>query len=468
MHKRRFLIFFLLFAVLAGTVPFFALATDESAFGLNISCPDSVTVGSELRVTVSLKDPKKALAGLEFSLKYDPAVVEPKITKNDAGQMDAFSKIILSGWEQMSSILISDSAYVLRYLMPDGGTPVTKSNELVIEIPFLVKGTGNAVFSVADSEIVGICDDEFLTLTGGIGGQAVCRAVGESDSVSVILSGAESASAKGKYQVTATVTNVGDPSGVIGVEFELCYDKNVFSPEITSNTSSEMDVFMENMPADGWEQMCTLDAENGRYILRFAAMSVGDKDEEILKKGNSFSVVIPFITEDREGEYGIFSVTDEVLAVNADSGILSGVGSRISVPVTESITPVIPDIFWEEDGFLRGVKAGMSLSELSQALGGAQLFDKNGVPVTNGNAKSGLTFLIGGKTLTVCVTGDANGNGVVDSTDYIMAKRMCLGTYEGAEYALFAAAISGGNTVTTSDYVKLKRHVLGTYDIFGE
>ena len=79
------------------------------------------------------------------------------------------------------------------------------------------------------------------------------------------------------------------------------------------------------------------------------------------------------------------------------------------------------------------------------------------------NIGTGAVYAQGGKTYTVYVEGDLNGDGLIKSVDYLLLKRIALNTYKGSE-AQNKAAVIDGNTVTRS-YALLKRHVLGTYTI---
>ncbi len=61
--------------------------------------------------------------------------------------------------------------------------------------------------------------------------------------------------------------------------------------------------------------------------------------------------------------------------------------------------------------------------------------------------------------------GDVNGDGAVDSVDYLLLKRTMLGTFKLTDEQALAADIDGDNDVDSVDYLLLKRHMLGTYVI---
>ena len=90
------------------------------------------------------------------------------------------------------------------------------------------------------------------------------------------------------------------------------------------------------------------------------------------------------------------------------------------------------------------------------------MFDAD-VQVVSGNglAGTGAYVTVGDERMDIVLRGDVNGDGKVNSVDYLLAKRAVLGTasLEGAYYA--AACYGGGSSAGPADYLKLKRHVLG-------
>lgn len=59
------------------------------------------------------------------------------------------------------------------------------------------------------------------------------------------------------------------------------------------------------------------------------------------------------------------------------------------------------------------------------------------------------------------IVGDIDGNGKTDAKDYMMLKRVVLGTYTVDSTA--AADVDGDGKISAKDYMMLKRIVLGTY-----
>ncbi len=61
--------------------------------------------------------------------------------------------------------------------------------------------------------------------------------------------------------------------------------------------------------------------------------------------------------------------------------------------------------------------------------------------------------------------GDVNGDGKINSLDYLMAKRIFLGTYEPTAEQFWAADVDGDGFVGARDYLEIKRHALGSHTI---
>lgn len=66
---------------------------------------------------------------------------------------------------------------------------------------------------------------------------------------------------------------------------------------------------------------------------------------------------------------------------------------------------------------------------------------------------------------TPLARGDIDGNGVIDSNDYIMCRRAVLGTYTLSDDRRKRADANGDGSLGSIDYLMIKRHVLGSYTI---
>ncbi len=92
------------------------------------------------------------------------------------------------------------------------------------------------------------------------------------------------------------------------------------------------------------------------------------------------------------------------------------------------------------------------------------------VTFTNGTQSyvcTGCTITVGGTGSYVAViSGDVDGNGIVDSTDYLRIKQYCLGSLQlsGAFYE--ASDVDASGVIDSTDYLRIKGHFLGTFDLY--
>jgi|GEM_PF-1280508 len=92
-----------------------------------------------------------------------------------------------------------------------------------------------------------------------------------------------------------------------------------------------------------------------------------------------------------------------------------------------------------------------------------QIYAKDGVPAVE--IVSQLTEYTDNILKTLVTRGDVDENGKIDAKDYLMAKRLVLGTYSATETQKQNADADGNGKVDAKDYLMIKRHVLGTYTI---
>ncbi len=77
--------------------------------------------------------------------------------------------------------------------------------------------------------------------------------------------------------------------------------------------------------------------------------------------------------------------------------------------------------------------------------------------------------LYDGETLVdsavVVVLGDIDGNGVIDTTDYLRVKSAFLEAMKLGDAQTIAADVDGNGTIDGTDYMRIKGHFLGTFEI---
>lgn len=136
-------------------------------------------------------------------------------------------------------------------------------------------------------------------------------------------------------------------------------------------------------------------------------------------------------------------------------------------------TPSVSTYFTLEEndrivGFLPSTVQSMTVATVKTLLEGTvTVKDKSGAVLAD-DKKIGTGCVISNGELryTVILKGDLNGDGAVGSVDYLMTKRIFLGTYLPDTLQKRAAALTDGLTPKAADYLKIKRHFLGTYNLY--
>ena len=117
-----------------------------------------------------------------------------------------------------------------------------------------------------------------------------------------------------------------------------------------------------------------------------------------------------------------------------------------------------------------GIIEGSTLSEITEKVGSALTAKNLAGEKISGDSLVGTGYIINynGADYTVIVKGDVNGDGNVNSRDYLIVKRTILGTLNISEVQKKAACLSETDYPTARDYLKIKRHFLGIYNIYDQ
>lgn len=453
-------------------LPAFSVSAEESAVSLYISSEGNAYVGGTVNIRIAVSKPTVSLAGLEFVFDYDEEFLKPKYTQNteEGRELDVLLDRAPEKWEQMSYHSAEDGSYHFRFVMPDNYNSYLDSvGELVIVVPFTVIKAGAFEATVSGRDIIAVAADDSYTTMSGVGGKLEMVAYDKEQKIAVELVGYDTAYESGVYNAVIKATNLGDTQGIIALELALAYDKSVLEPIVTANKESEMDEFMTDMPNGAWEQMCSLDAEKGVYTLRFAAVHAESLTmAESLISGESLYATVPFRVIADEGNIGTLSIKSEsVIAINGINEVFGGYGDMGTVFVEKGIL-FDPEAYGYEqkDGCVLNIPEKTDVQAFLAKFYGVYITDKDGNTVTDGYVCTG--YIVRDKAdmaLTLVVKGDVDGNGKIDTSDYLLAKRICFSTFVPTKAELFAVAITDGIKVTSTDYMMLKRHCFGTLTI---
>lgn len=118
--------------------------------------------------------------------------------------------------------------------------------------------------------------------------------------------------------------------------------------------------------------------------------------------------------------------------------------------------------------FANGIIDEQSVSKIKEKQGSDISIKDSKGNILNGNAIVGTGSVISynGNDYTVLIKGDLNGDGKIDSKDYLLIKRAYLRIYTLNEFQTKVACLKDTSFPTAIDYLKVKRHFLGTYNIF--
>ena len=157
-------------------------------------------------------------------------------------------------------------------------------------------------------------------------------------------------------------------------------------------------------------------------------------------------------------------------------------GNRVSVNLAPvevkdpllKLTPTASSGYKVKYGLITNVKAATTVDALLGRFenDGLEAWDPEGRKLEGTDEVSTgctLHLYLGGvliDTLTVVVPGDINGDGTVDTTDYLRVKAAFLGDLTLSDAESCAADVDASKTIDATDYLRIKAHILGTFDLY--
>jgi hypothetical protein len=154
-------------------------------------------------------------------------------------------------------------------------------------------------------------------------------------------------------------------------------------------------------------------------------------------------------------------------------------GNRVSVVVDvvdvkdPLITLVTDSAYTKDGGYICNVTVGTTVNGLFTQFAntGLEVVDANGVAIS-GIAVVGTGTKINlyqnnavVDTVIVVVCGDTDGDGAVDTTDYLRVKSSVLGRFTLTAAQLKAADMDQNGVVDAADHQRIKSYFLGTYNL---
>jgi hypothetical protein len=138
-----------------------------------------------------------------------------------------------------------------------------------------------------------------------------------------------------------------------------------------------------------------------------------------------------------------------------------------AVPVSAESITFQPEL---SNGKIYGIPIGATVGVIKQVYYNAvvEVTTAKGVVLANNEMiGTGYIVKINGISYTAVVLGDIDGDANLTATDYIMIKRVYLGTYSVDNIFIEAADVNvdGGQELDAINYIMVKRYYMKTYDM---
>lgn len=183
------------------------------------------------------------------------------------------------------------------------------------------------------------------------------------------------------------------------------------------------------------------------------------------KSGDNF--IFRVNASDHNGEKGTYIT--HIYAVDREGNTSCYSDLTVKVESTDKFISLISTSWYKEsNGIISNVKASTTVDSFIKHLknGSVKIFDSNGTEIngkTHVGTGSAVKLYNNGVLVdqkVIVVTGDVDGNGIIDTTDCVRVKMAFLEKYTLNEYQAKGADLDGGGSVDLTDYMKIKHQIL--------
>ncbi len=234
-------------------------------------------------------------------------------------------------------------------------------------------------------------------------------------------------------------------------------------------------VEISNITDEGYTVTCKITDDWGIQSVSFPTWTVRNEQDDIVdsqvlsEDGETYRFVVSI--SDHNNETGLYET--RICATDCAGNTIELPLEQVWVGGLDKITLISASWYTREGDVLHAVKEGTPVKTLLKQFENEELevVHKDGT-VINGYelAGTGTTInLYSGDELLDCVTavvmGDLDGNGRINSTDYMLVKSAFLKTFTMDDIETSAADVDGNGKIDCTDYIRIKGYFVGTYDL---
>lgn len=243
------------------------------------------------------------------------------------------------------------------------------------------------------------------------------------------------------------------------------------------------DAIISDVTADGYTVTCTVTDNWSVSKVAFPTWTVSNGQDDLAddfmntqlgtKNGNTYT----FRVKASDHNYEMGNYVTHIYAVDRGGNTVeAALETTVQDPAQQAITLISSSSYRLTEGALL---KNVPIATTAKALLGQ--FENTDLKVVSSNGKTLTGFNLVGTgaevtlynngevvdSATVVVLGDVDGDGNVNTTDYMMVKSAFLATFELGQEQSIAADVDESGTIDATDYMRMKAHFLGTYAIGG-
>ena len=236
------------------------------------------------------------------------------------------------------------------------------------------------------------------------------------------------------------------------------------------------DAKISNVTPEGYTVSCTVTDNWGVNSVAFPTWTDKDGQDDLpenflrtqlgKKDGNTYTFQVK--ASDHNNELGVY--TTHIYATDCAG---NQVNIELKVVMGSKLTLLEDVPYVLAEGFVTKIKAYTTVSDLLAC------FDNQGLEAVDGlgnilmdtdyvGTGTKVNLCYGDEvldTVTVVVLGDLDGNGIVDTTDYMRVKSALRGAFDIDEAQRKAADTDENDKINAADHIRLKSYFMGTHDL---